>query len=279
MKAAEAALIKLLERERFMRMEGHAMALALYERMGDSEKARKHRDFLERLSSALFVPGHGTSFEKPFEVLFIEEEYTVLGAMGLKMKQQGLSERDGHRFDVLTTHAKRGEPERQFYFNIDMPWSALQASMQKAFDRSKEPAQKKKEQAQKKVAVGSRRRHFSINRSCVAMLLQKGGRALDVMGLVLGRKRKPQPCCQRRHARRANGDGQVAVCLEYSRGGQRPAGLAHDDRHDRARGRLSTQRGGEPPGVLERFLSQRFVVFQDPERGRRGRHRRRRQTR
>jgi hypothetical protein len=142
-KVAEAELVKLLERERFMRIDGHAMALALYEKMGESEKARTHRDFLEGLSAAVFVPGHGMSIEKPIEVLFMDEEYALIGAMGLKMKQQALMERDGHRFDVLTTAANRGEPERQFYFNIDMPWSSLQSNLTKAFDRSKEPAGKK----------------------------------------------------------------------------------------------------------------------------------------
>lgn len=140
---AEAALLKLLERERFMRIDAHAMAVALYDKMEDSEKARKHRDFLEGFSGAVFVPGHGTSFAKPIEVLFVDEEYAVLGALGLRVKEQSLSERGGHRFDVLTTHAKAGEPERQFFFNIDMPWNSLQAGMTKAFGQSKEPAGQK----------------------------------------------------------------------------------------------------------------------------------------
>ena len=62
----------------------------------------------------------------------------MLGAMGCKVKQQALSERNGHRFDVLTTQAKAGEPERQLFFNIDMPWNPLQAGMKKAFEASQE---------------------------------------------------------------------------------------------------------------------------------------------
>ncbi len=143
MKAAEAALVKLLERERFMRLDGEAMAVALYEKMGETDKARKHREFLDGLSSSVFVAGHGTSFEKPIEVLYIEEEYTVLASLGLKMKQQSLSERDGHRFDVITTQAKGAEPERAFYFNIDMPWKSLEAGLGKAFERSKESGKKR----------------------------------------------------------------------------------------------------------------------------------------
>ncbi len=142
-KEAEAALVKLLERERFMRIDGHAMAVAIYEKLGATEKARKHQDFLEGLTSALMVPGHGKSFEKPIEVLFIEEEYAVLGSLGLNMKEQALSERNGHRFDVLTTEATVDKAEQEFYFNIDLPWKALQAGMEKVFNESKEPAGKK----------------------------------------------------------------------------------------------------------------------------------------
>jgi hypothetical protein len=135
LKEAEAALTKLLERERFMRIDAHALALALYEKLEDSEKARLHKEFLEGFSAAVFVPGQGTSFEKPIEVLFIDEEYAFLAAMGAKIKQQALSERDGHRFDVLTTAAKPGEPERQLYFNIDMPWRSLERGMLKILEK------------------------------------------------------------------------------------------------------------------------------------------------
>jgi hypothetical protein len=143
LKAAETALVKLLERERFMRLDGHATAVALYEKLGDSVKAGKHRAFLEGLGSAVFVAGRGQSIEAPIEVLFIEEEYDFLAGRGLTMKKQALTERDGHRFDVITTDAMAGEPQREFYFNIDMPWRSLQASLTKALERSKESAAKK----------------------------------------------------------------------------------------------------------------------------------------
>ncbi len=135
LKAAEAMLVKLLERERFMRLDGQALAVALYEKMGESDKVRKHRSYLEGLSSAVFAPGAGMSFEKPINVLFIEEEYLVVGSLGLRVKQQALSEHNGHRFDVLTTAAKGDQPERQFYFNIDL----LQQALHQSLDRLLQP--------------------------------------------------------------------------------------------------------------------------------------------
>jgi hypothetical protein len=142
-KEAEAAIVKLIEREQFMRIDGHAMAVELYEKSGQSEKAERHRNFRDGLMSAVLVPGYGTSFEKPFEVLFLEEEYMVIGFLGLRVNQQALFERGGHRFDVLTTRPGPGKPQQTFYFNIDMPSNWLQASTEKVFKNSKKADPKK----------------------------------------------------------------------------------------------------------------------------------------
>jgi hypothetical protein len=143
LKEAETAIVKLNAREHSMRIDGHAIAGVLYEKLGDSEKARKHKEFFEGLRSTLIAPDQGTSFEKPIEVLFVTEEYDVLMEMRLKLKSQALSMHDGHHFDVLTTHATAGQPERVLYFNIDMPWNSLQAGMTKLFEKSEKSKAKK----------------------------------------------------------------------------------------------------------------------------------------
>jgi hypothetical protein len=124
-KEAEAALIKLLDREGYMRLDAHSLAVLLYKKTGEKEKEEMHRQFIEGISSTLFVPGAGQSFEKPIEVLFIEEEYLLLGALKVKAKRQGLQEHDGHRFDVYNTEPKEGEAPRTFYFNVDLLQNAL----------------------------------------------------------------------------------------------------------------------------------------------------------
>ncbi len=144
LKEAEAGLSKLMESERSMRIDSHAMAAALYEQLGDSDKARKHKEIFEALSFTVFPRGEGMTMDNSFEVLFIEEEYTALGLMGLRVKQQALTERNGHKYDVLTTHSKPGEPERVLYFNIDMPWKSLEAGFSKVFEKSETAPPKKK---------------------------------------------------------------------------------------------------------------------------------------
>ena len=143
LKAAETALVKLLERERFMRLDAIAMAVALYEKMGEKDKARKHRELLQGLAETVFVRERGMSFEKPIEVLFIDEEYLVVRSLGLQHKGQSLREKDGHHFDVLTLESGEGQPDREIYFNIDMPFNALGRSLGGAIDRTKNPGAKK----------------------------------------------------------------------------------------------------------------------------------------
>ncbi len=143
LKEAEAGLTKLIQSEHSMRIDGHAMAAALYEQLGDSEKARKHKEIFEAMAFTVFPRGEGMTMDKSFEVLFIEEEYTALGLMGLRVKQQALTDRNGHKYDVLTIHSKPGEPERVLYFNIDMPWKSLESGFTKVFEKSETAPPKK----------------------------------------------------------------------------------------------------------------------------------------
>lgn len=130
---AETALVKLLERDHFMRLEEHAVAAQLYQKMGQPAKEQLHRAFVEGFAGTIFVPGHGLSAEKPIEVLFLDEEYLFLGSLGLRPKKQQLMEIDGHRFDVLTTVAKGENPERDYYFNIDLPQGELRRELTQLF--------------------------------------------------------------------------------------------------------------------------------------------------
>jgi hypothetical protein len=118
--AAEAALAKLMERESFMRIELHGLALELYTKAGEAEKAKFHREFLQGIMGALLVPGTGRSPEKPIEVLFVDEEYLIVAALNPKAKRRGFEEHGGHGFDVFTAEADGGE-EETFYFNVDLP--------------------------------------------------------------------------------------------------------------------------------------------------------------
>jgi hypothetical protein len=135
-KQAATLLGPLIERDRYMRLETHGLALRVYEKLGDKEKLALHRAFLEGISGTLFVPGTGLSTEKPIEVLFVDEEYLFIGSLEMKVKKQSLVEREGHKFDVLTVEEPGQEGEREFYFKIDMPMRALDRSLGKLLENA-----------------------------------------------------------------------------------------------------------------------------------------------
>ncbi|WP_165249391.1 DUF4919 domain-containing protein [Paludisphaera soli] len=132
-KAAEAALDELLQREGYMRLDAHGLAAVHYSRTGRRDKEEFHNKFSEGIVDALFASGDGKSFEKPIEVLFIEEEYAFLRALKLEPERQNLVDHEGHKFDVLEVAAAAGGEPLKFYFDIDRPWNSLR----KAFQRIK----------------------------------------------------------------------------------------------------------------------------------------------
>jgi hypothetical protein len=120
---SEAELRKLVERDRFMRFDSLAMLMMLEDKMGREEEAEKYGKLLGGIDRILMGPKRGTSFEDAIEVLFVEEEYLIIGKRSVKV--QGLAAKDGHRFDVITLAADGDEPERDLYFNVDLLQDAL----------------------------------------------------------------------------------------------------------------------------------------------------------
>ena len=117
-KESETALLKLLERDRFMRFDSLAMLMMLYEDTKQPAKAEKYKKLLDGILGVLKYPEAGTSFEKPIQILFVQEEYLV--ATNMPIKGQVLQIRNGHRFDILEIEAKGDEPEKKIYFDIDL---------------------------------------------------------------------------------------------------------------------------------------------------------------
>jgi hypothetical protein len=117
-----------------MRLDALKLAMKFYEKTGQHDKVRSFGAFVEGISSTILVPGTGLVIEKPIEVLFVDEEYMVLGERKLRYKKQTLVERDGHQFDVVTTTGADGNAGDTLYFNIDLPYKSLGKSVDKLLD-------------------------------------------------------------------------------------------------------------------------------------------------
>jgi hypothetical protein len=121
-KESEAALLKLLERERFMRFDTLALLMMLYEKTHEAEKAEKYKKSLDGILEVLKYPRAGTSFDNSIQILFIEEEYLV--TIDMPINGQGLVINKGHRFDVFELKAVHGKQGKKVYFNIDLTRNA-----------------------------------------------------------------------------------------------------------------------------------------------------------
>ncbi len=121
-KESEAALLKLIESERFMRFDSLAMLMLLYERTDQLEKSQKYKRLLDGILEILKYPNAGTSFENPIPILFIQEEYLV--TTNMPIKERGLVVEKGHRFDVFQLADDGGQPGKKVYFNVDLTRNA-----------------------------------------------------------------------------------------------------------------------------------------------------------
>jgi hypothetical protein len=126
---SEAALLKLLDQERSMRLDTLAMTMMLYDKSNQPEKAAKYRKLIDPIFKILFDPKAGGSFEEPIEVLFIEEEYLVTAKM--RAKRRGLMSHEGHRFDVFAIEAQGDKPAHDLHFSVDLPQNSLARMFEK----------------------------------------------------------------------------------------------------------------------------------------------------
>jgi hypothetical protein len=117
-KSSEADLLKLVERERFMRLDTLAMLIMLYQKTGQPQEAEKYKKLVDGMLKVLDYPKAGTSFENPIPVLFIDEEYMV--TTNMPVEAQSLIVKQGHRFDVLELKAEGDKPGKRIYFDIDL---------------------------------------------------------------------------------------------------------------------------------------------------------------
>ena len=119
-KESEAALLKLIERERYMRLDSLFILMRLYDNTKQPEKAAQFKKYVDAIIEVLDYPKGGTALDQAVEVLYIEEEYIFLGNQ--KSAGQKHIMQDGHHFDILTVAKQGNTPDKSLYFNIDLVW-------------------------------------------------------------------------------------------------------------------------------------------------------------
>jgi hypothetical protein len=139
-KAAEKAIVALRDKEGWTRLEVMMTAENIYDKLGDKKAEELHHKFIEGYLMTILQPDRGQSAKRPFEVIYVDEEYLILDILDEKRESQALMREADHWIDRLTTVAKGDKPARNFYFNVDLPRKQLE----KMF---KPPAEKPKPKA------------------------------------------------------------------------------------------------------------------------------------
>jgi hypothetical protein len=114
---------KILEKN-YVEVNAHFVAYNAAKELKDEKKAEFHKAVLLGLLNSIKNGNDGLSAEKPFKVISIDEEYTLLKFLGFQRGGQALQSIGGHQFDVLTATNMKTKEQTKFYFNIDVVWAA-----------------------------------------------------------------------------------------------------------------------------------------------------------
>lgn len=101
-----------------------------YIKIGDIENADKYRKLWIGLMDSILASADGTSAERAFTVISVDEEYAVLEVLKLRRTSQRHVVIDGRNFDILEVKKEEADNGFDLYFNIDIPFKWLAKSVE-----------------------------------------------------------------------------------------------------------------------------------------------------
>jgi Domain of unknown function (DUF4919) len=116
---------------KFVDINAHLIASAAYKEMGNTEKGKFHRYVADGLIKSILSSGDGKSQETAFKVISTDEEYVILRVYGLIPQSQSLLSANGHYYDRLDAVNRETNEKVSLYFNIDIPFGALEKIIKK----------------------------------------------------------------------------------------------------------------------------------------------------
>jgi hypothetical protein len=83
------------------------------------------------LIDSILKSGDGLRPETAFKVITVDEEYILLGFLGLKCEGQALLKIEGHAYDRLEVKHGRTGRKKVLFFNVDIPMKWIRKTLQK----------------------------------------------------------------------------------------------------------------------------------------------------
>jgi hypothetical protein len=130
--AKASALAESVLVEVYVDIRAHKIAELSYRHLADEDRATLHNRWAVGLLRSILSSGDGKSPETAYVVISVEEEYDLMSALGLKLKQQALVHQGDHDYDRMEVSANGKDRPQVLFFNIDRPIGRLhQSSPQK----------------------------------------------------------------------------------------------------------------------------------------------------
>ena len=111
----------------YVRINAHIVSTICLRQSEQTQPAAHHDAMARGLINSILASGDGKTAETAMVVIAVDEEYSVLGALGLKKLRQALVENAGHKFDHFAVTDRDGR-DGSMFFNVDRPfaWFARQ---------------------------------------------------------------------------------------------------------------------------------------------------------
>jgi hypothetical protein len=125
---AIACATELVGKE-YINSRAHLMLSLCHAALGDTSESKRQKWIADGLVKSIYQSGDGESDSTAFIIFLIHEEYTLLNALGFTNRRlQALDEIGDNYFDEITASNPSTGEEKEFYFDITVPYSKLRDS-------------------------------------------------------------------------------------------------------------------------------------------------------
>lgn len=109
--------------QNFVDLEAHHAEFLAYRELHQAAAAHRQNLIVGGLLDSIMKSGDGDSPETAMQVISIDEEYFVLGIVGLRTVTQTLLQKNCHSYDVMDTVDSLSKKKVTIYFDVDVPYS------------------------------------------------------------------------------------------------------------------------------------------------------------
>jgi len=109
----------------FVDIDAHIVSDLCYRRQGDGASADLQHMIAQGLLRSIAQSGDGNSPETAYVVIGVDEEYSLLRALGHRPGEQALIKTNGHHYDRMAVKNAKTGASLVVFFNIDRPYGAL----------------------------------------------------------------------------------------------------------------------------------------------------------